>query len=254
MRKKVPLKCCVGKEKHSLCLTPQSLETPPSRKNRKQTVLGAFPGCWASACCYGANREALMGLVGSRFTAPPQTGLTGGHPSCLTLSLFSPASFFGDGYVEMPLADSSRTVRLQLRLYTSQGNGLLFLAAGQPDHLLLQLRASRLQVSTWCPPRVPGQGFSPCKGNGEAPGSRHRNGQLSCQELCSDKIPSCGDSVDVHHKGKEQEAPKHRFCFSCSLGWATNHIQTKAGEQANSWLEVSCCRPYVSGSSSSPSI
>ncbi|NXL45454.1 CSPG4 protein, partial [Podilymbus podiceps] len=55
-------------------------------------------------------------------------------------------SFFGDSYVEMPLADASRTVRLRLRLYTSQGSGLLFLAAGQPDHLLLQLQAGSLQA------------------------------------------------------------------------------------------------------------
>ncbi|XP_052663060.1 LOW QUALITY PROTEIN: chondroitin sulfate proteoglycan 4 [Harpia harpyja] len=87
-----------------------------------------------------------MGLGGSRFTAPTQTGLAGGVLLCLTLSLFSPASFFGDGYVEMPLADASRTVRLRLQLYTSQGSGLLFLAAGQPDHLLLQLRAGSLQA------------------------------------------------------------------------------------------------------------
>ncbi|NXE07347.1 CSPG4 protein, partial [Lophotis ruficrista] len=55
-------------------------------------------------------------------------------------------SFFGDGFVEMPLADASRTVRLRLQLYTSQGSGLLFLAAGQPDHLLLQLRDGALQA------------------------------------------------------------------------------------------------------------
>uniref|UniRef100_A0A493U353 Chondroitin sulfate proteoglycan 4 n=1 Tax=Anas platyrhynchos platyrhynchos TaxID=8840 RepID=A0A493U353_ANAPP len=66
---------------------------------------------------------------------------------CLTLSFqLSAASFFGDSYVEMPLADASRTVRLRLHLYTSQGSGLLFLAAGQPDHLLLQLRAGTLQA------------------------------------------------------------------------------------------------------------
>ncbi|NXS58306.1 CSPG4 protein, partial [Brachypteracias leptosomus] len=58
----------------------------------------------------------------------------------------SSASFFGDSYVELPLADASRTVRLHLRLYSSQGTGLLFLAAGQPDHLLLQLRAGSLQA------------------------------------------------------------------------------------------------------------
>ncbi|CAM9402683.1 unnamed protein product [Bubo scandiacus] len=56
------------------------------------------------------------------------------------------ASFFGDGYVEMLLADASRTVRLHLQLYTSQRSGLLFLAAGQPDHLLLQLQAGSLQA------------------------------------------------------------------------------------------------------------
>ncbi|XP_062439317.1 chondroitin sulfate proteoglycan 4 isoform X2 [Rhea pennata] len=56
------------------------------------------------------------------------------------------ASFFGDGYVEMPLADASRTVRLHLQLYTSQQNGLLFLAAGQPDYLLMELRAGTLQA------------------------------------------------------------------------------------------------------------
>ncbi|XP_071669902.1 chondroitin sulfate proteoglycan 4 isoform X3 [Patagioenas fasciata] len=68
------------------------------------------------------------------------------QPQPLRAGPLAGASFFGDGYVEMPLADSSRTVRLQLRLYTSQGNGLLFLAAGQPDHLLLQLRAGSLQA------------------------------------------------------------------------------------------------------------
>ncbi|NWR89022.1 CSPG4 protein, partial [Furnarius figulus] len=55
-------------------------------------------------------------------------------------------SFFGDSFVEMPLTDASLTVRLHLQFYTSQGSGLLFLAAGQPDHLLLQLRAGSLQA------------------------------------------------------------------------------------------------------------
>ena len=110
-----------------------------------------------------------MGLGGSSFTTPTETGLAGGVLPCLTLSLFSPASFFGDGYVEMPLADASRTVRLRLQLYTSQGSGLLFLAAGQPDHLLLQLRAGSLQVSTPAP-RSPtpagvyGSGLQPVQG------------------------------------------------------------------------------------------
>ncbi|KAM6257038.1 chondroitin sulfate proteoglycan 4 [Porphyrio hochstetteri] len=60
--------------------------------------------------------------------------------------LLGSASFFGDGFVEMPLADASSTVQLHLQLYTSQRNGMIFLAAGQPDHLLLQLQAGRLQA------------------------------------------------------------------------------------------------------------
>ncbi|NXI55414.1 CSPG4 protein, partial [Chloroceryle aenea] len=55
-------------------------------------------------------------------------------------------SFFGDSYVEMPLADASRAVRLHLQLFTSHESGLLFLAAGKPDHLLLQLRGGSLQA------------------------------------------------------------------------------------------------------------
>ncbi|XP_071610833.1 chondroitin sulfate proteoglycan 4 [Heliangelus exortis] len=70
--------------------------------------------------------------------------------ACQTLPLAAGppagASFFGDGFVELPLADASRTVRLRLRLLTSQASGMLFLAAGQPDHLLLQMQAGGLQA------------------------------------------------------------------------------------------------------------
>lgn len=103
-----------------------------------------------------------MSLRGSRLTAATQTGLVGGALPCLTLSLFSTASFFGDSYVEMPLVDASRTVQLHLQLYTSQGSGLLFLAAGQPDYLLLQLRAGSLQVSTLA--SCCGSGLHPMQG------------------------------------------------------------------------------------------
>ncbi|KAM4661787.1 chondroitin sulfate proteoglycan 4 [Amazona ochrocephala] len=68
------------------------------------------------------------------------------QPPAVTAGPPAGASFFGDGFVEMPLADASRTVRLRLQLYTSQRYGLLFLAAGQPDHLLLQLWAGTLQA------------------------------------------------------------------------------------------------------------
>ncbi|XP_064524543.1 chondroitin sulfate proteoglycan 4 [Pseudopipra pipra] len=72
--------------------------------------------------------------------------LLAGYSQPLRAGLPAGVSFFGDSFVEMPLADASRTVRLHLQLYTSQGTGLLFLAAGQPDHLLLQLQDSSLQA------------------------------------------------------------------------------------------------------------
>lgn len=113
--------------------------------------------------CLGGSRLGTDGCAWLRARHAHSRAGTG----CLSLphplSLLSPASFFGDGFVEMPLADASRTVRLRLQLYTSQQNGLLFLAAGQPDHLLLQLRDGTLQVRThWAgvcgaPSRMKGQ-------------------------------------------------------------------------------------------------
>nr|XP_008117382.1 PREDICTED: chondroitin sulfate proteoglycan 4 [Anolis carolinensis] len=58
----------------------------------------------------------------------------------------SGASFFGDGYLEMPLASTYNTVQLHIQFYTSQRNGLLFLAAGQTNYLLLELSAGVLQA------------------------------------------------------------------------------------------------------------
>ncbi|XP_029818996.1 chondroitin sulfate proteoglycan 4 [Manacus vitellinus] len=72
--------------------------------------------------------------------------LLAGYSQPLGAGLPAGVSFFGDSFVEMPLADASRTMRLHLQLYTSQGTGLLFLAAGQPDHLLLQLQDGSLQA------------------------------------------------------------------------------------------------------------
>ncbi|XP_067390779.1 chondroitin sulfate proteoglycan 4 [Emydura macquarii macquarii] len=58
----------------------------------------------------------------------------------------SGASFFGDSYVEVPLVDAYSRVQLHLQFSTSQRNGLLFLAAGQTDFLLVELRSGILQV------------------------------------------------------------------------------------------------------------
>uniref|UniRef100_A0A8D0HBK5 Chondroitin sulfate proteoglycan 4 n=1 Tax=Sphenodon punctatus TaxID=8508 RepID=A0A8D0HBK5_SPHPU len=67
-----------------------------------------------------------------------------GPPQLISLSLS--ASFFGESYVEMPLANAYSTAQLHLQFYTSQRSGLLFLAAGQNDYLLLELRSGILQA------------------------------------------------------------------------------------------------------------
>ncbi|KAM5292467.1 chondroitin sulfate proteoglycan 4 [Ctenodactylus gundi] len=58
----------------------------------------------------------------------------------------SAASFFGESPLEVPVAAALTDVDLQLQFSTSQPEALLLLAAGQADHLLLQLYSGRLQV------------------------------------------------------------------------------------------------------------
>ncbi|KAM4826074.1 chondroitin sulfate proteoglycan 4 [Thomomys bottae] len=69
----------------------------------------------------------------------------------LTLALLcgpaAPASFFGENHLQVPLAAALGSIHLELQFSTAQPEGLLLLAAGQADHLLLQLRSGRLQVS-----------------------------------------------------------------------------------------------------------
>ncbi|XP_027781951.2 chondroitin sulfate proteoglycan 4 [Marmota flaviventris] len=68
----------------------------------------------------------------------------------LTLALLarraSAASFFGENHLEVPVATALTNIDLQLQFSTSQPEALLLLAAGQADHLLLQLYSGRLQV------------------------------------------------------------------------------------------------------------
>lgn len=64
------------------------------------------------------------------------------------LMSLSPASFYGDGFVQLKATESSDHNTLRVRFRTSSTNGLLFLAAGQTDYLLLELHAGRLQVGT----------------------------------------------------------------------------------------------------------
>ncbi|XP_053337191.1 chondroitin sulfate proteoglycan 4 [Clarias gariepinus] len=56
------------------------------------------------------------------------------------------ASFYGDGFVQLKVKDSSRLNTLRVRFRTSSQTGVLFLAAGQTDYLLLELSSGRLQA------------------------------------------------------------------------------------------------------------
>ncbi|XP_020031479.2 chondroitin sulfate proteoglycan 4 [Castor canadensis] len=68
----------------------------------------------------------------------------------LTLALWvrpaSPASFFGESHLEVPVATALTNINLELQFSTAQPEALLLLAAGQADHLLLQLHSGHLQV------------------------------------------------------------------------------------------------------------
>lgn len=57
------------------------------------------------------------------------------------------ASFYGDGFVQLKGTEISSRKTLHIRFCTSSLSGLLFLAAGQNDFLLLEMNAGRLQVS-----------------------------------------------------------------------------------------------------------
>ncbi|KAM7285057.1 chondroitin sulfate proteoglycan 4 isoform X1 [Ixodes scapularis] len=56
------------------------------------------------------------------------------------------ASFLGDGFVSLELEDARESTDLSLRFKTVRPDGLLLLAAGPDDHLLLQLTAGRLRL------------------------------------------------------------------------------------------------------------
>ncbi|KAM9546155.1 chondroitin sulfate proteoglycan 4-like [Salvelinus alpinus] len=56
------------------------------------------------------------------------------------------ASFYGDGYVQLKTVESSNRNSLRVRFRTSSPRGLVFLAAGHTDYLLVELNAGRLQV------------------------------------------------------------------------------------------------------------
>lgn len=58
----------------------------------------------------------------------------------------SGVSFFGDGYVEVRELESTTFSRLSMKFLTSKHSGILFLAAGHSDYLLMELHAGEIQV------------------------------------------------------------------------------------------------------------
>ncbi|XP_056157893.1 chondroitin sulfate proteoglycan 4-like [Lampris incognitus] len=58
----------------------------------------------------------------------------------------SPASFYGNSYIHLRTAEASNHTSLHIRFRTSRQSGLLFLAAGGRDFLLLELTSGQLQV------------------------------------------------------------------------------------------------------------
>ncbi|EHA97790.1 Chondroitin sulfate proteoglycan 4 [Heterocephalus glaber] len=79
-------------------------------------------------------------VPGGAHPAPPFSG------AVTTKPVTRPASFFGESHLEAPVATALADINLQLQFSTAQPEALLLLAAGEDDHLLLQLHEGRLQV------------------------------------------------------------------------------------------------------------
>ena len=56
------------------------------------------------------------------------------------------ASFYGESYVSVPLKDASSTTDLQLHFKTHRPHGLLLLAAGSTDNILVEIKAGMVEV------------------------------------------------------------------------------------------------------------
>lgn len=55
-------------------------------------------------------------------------------------------SFYGDGYIYLRTVETSIQTLIQVRFRTSSQSGLLFVAAGHTDFMLLELISGYLQV------------------------------------------------------------------------------------------------------------
>ncbi|XP_032721005.1 LOW QUALITY PROTEIN: chondroitin sulfate proteoglycan 4 [Lontra canadensis] len=79
--------------------------------------------------------------------APPAPALALTLTLAVLARLSSAASFFGENHLEVPTATALTDVDLWLQFSTFQPEALLLLAAGQADHLLLQLHSGYLEVT-----------------------------------------------------------------------------------------------------------
>ena len=66
------------------------------------------------------------------------------------------ASFFGSGWLSLPMQDAQSTTDLSFRFRTSRAESLLVLVAGRTDYCLVMLQAgaikvSKQKISTQCP-------------------------------------------------------------------------------------------------------
>lgn len=60
--------------------------------------------------------------------------------------LFYLASFYGGSYILVPLKEAKATTDIRLKFRTQLPNGLILLAAGEPDYCIIYLQAGSLKV------------------------------------------------------------------------------------------------------------
>lgn len=77
------------------------------------------------------------------FPAVPSCGRA---PTLVFLCVVGAASFYGDSYIHLRTAEASVQTSLHVHFRTSGQAGLLFLAVGSRDFLLLELISGHLQV------------------------------------------------------------------------------------------------------------
>ncbi|KAL0965816.1 hypothetical protein UPYG_G00286150 [Umbra pygmaea] len=64
----------------------------------------------------------------------------------LFVNLYKTVSFYGDGYVQLKTEELSSRTSLHVRFRTSSHSGLLFLAAGETDFVLVELHSGHVQA------------------------------------------------------------------------------------------------------------